>query len=393
MGIHVIAVTSSSGLPLFSRHRGASESLAFSIVGSLNGVHMFGKSQQITIENAQSQDSSIIWKDFEDSITLIAVGTPAIESTLKELVHAVFQAMVLCVGVEELRTIRSVERLKRELRACFPIVDRLLECLDTGERASARVPLLPLVEVVLHEENTVLQSRLDSFAESVESLFACLLLDGCVAVATLGWWELAVEERKLLSLVVAANTATTSSDIPVFLPCKSPSVPFRLVSVCLVAGAWVSVLCGPAPDLATVEQLAANWWRRSVATLATTLHNQGNLPASLQLNQGIQGLLLIHCDIGKFVLCHNLANKKDTRPPSDILRNFYYNTAIHLHKQDLPQKALETYWCSEYHKVHALRSSSNLLCVLYSSAVPTHTMRLMTQQTLQALISEKQFCW
>ncbi|KAG8328034.1 protein fuzzy homolog [Homalodisca vitripennis] len=393
MGIHVVAVTSSSGLPLFTRHRGASEQLEFSVIGSLNGVHMFSKSQKVILDNTQTQDSSIVWKDFEDSVTLIAVGSPASEGTLKELVQAVFQAMVLSVGLEEIKVIRSVERLKRDLRTCYPIIDRLLECLDTGERTSVRTPLLPLAEVVLHEENSVLQARLDSFAETLETLFACLLLDGCIAVATPGWWELAVEERKLLGLVVAANANTTSIDIPVFLPCKSPSVPFRLVGVCLLSGVWVCGLCGPTPDLVTVEQLAAGWWRRSLPTLSSALHAPATLPASLQLHQGIQGLLLVHCEVGKFVLCHNSANKKDSRPPSDVLRNFYYHTAIHLHKQDLPQKVLESYWCSEYHKVHALRSGSNLLCVLYSSAVPTHTMRLMTQQTLQAIVADKQLCW
>lgn len=50
------------------------------------------------------------------SVTLMAVGSPASEELLHELVQAVFQAMVLSVGLEELKTIRSVERLKRDLR-------------------------------------------------------------------------------------------------------------------------------------------------------------------------------------------------------------------------------------------------------------------------------------
>lgn len=68
------------------------------------------------------------------------------------------------------------------------------------------------------------QSCLDGFAESLDSLFACIVLEDCVAVATPGWWELAAEERKLLALVIAVTTNTSATDIPVFLPCKSPSV-------------------------------------------------------------------------------------------------------------------------------------------------------------------------
>lgn len=53
----------------------------------------------------------------------------------------------------------------------------------------------------------------------------------------------------------------------------------------------------------------------------------------------------------------------------------------------------ETYWCSEYHKCHAFKSNDNILCILYSSSVPTHAMRLITQRTLKQLIAEKQLCW
>jgi hypothetical protein len=45
------------------------------------------------------------------------------------------------------------------------------------------------------------------------------------------------------------------------------------------------------------------------------------------------------------------------------------------YEQPSTSAALETYWCSEYHKCHALRRGATLLCVLYASAVPIHTMR------------------
>lgn len=38
-------------------------------------------------------------------------------------------------------------------------------------------------------------------------------------------------------------------------------------------------------------------------------------------------------------------------------------------------KSSEMYWCSEYHKCHAYRLDGNLICVLYTAAIPTHTMR------------------
>lgn len=55
--------------------------------------------------------------------------------------------------------------------------------------------------------------------------------------------------------------------------------------------------------------------------------------------------------------------------------------------------AKETYWCSEYHKCHALREGDQIFCVLYTSIVPTHTMRLITQKTLKTLLADKQVFW
>lgn len=395
MGVHVIGLTMSGGIPLFTRHRGNVESLPFSLVASLNGVHMFSKSQNMIIESTQTQDSSVVWKDFADSITLIAIGSLTNDSSLQELLNGVFNAMVLCVGIDELKNMRNVERLKRDLRSCYPLIDRLLECLDLGDRPSVHVNLLSLVEVMMCEENLSLQNYLETFAEGLESLFACVMLENCVAVATAGWWELTTEERRLLSLVVSTATNNTAIDVPVFLPCKSPSVPFRLVSVCLINGVWVSALCGPTPDLSAVEHLAGKLWRPAVDTLRSALQTYPrNIPHTLQIHQGLLGLLLINCEVGKFVLSHGaVGNKKESRSPADVLRTFYLQTAIHLAKQDLKQRVIESYWCSEYHKLHALRSGNNLMCALYSSAVPTHTMRLITQHTLQMLVSDKQLCW
>lgn len=43
--------------------------------------------------------------------------------------------------------------------------------------------------------------------------------------------------------------------------------------------------------------------------------------------------------------------------------------------KDRMEKSSEMYWCSDYHKCHAYRLENNLICVLYTAAIPTHTMR------------------
>lgn len=95
----------------------------------------------------------------------------------------------------------------------------------------------------------------------------------------------------------------------------------------------------------------------------------------------------------------------------DILRSFYYQAVLNylvakddkILAEDTEQTSenvdlkenvgKETYWCSEYHKCHAVRVNENILCVLYNSSIPTHAVRLVTQKTLKMLISDKQVCW
>lgn len=56
-------------------------------------------------------------------------------------------------------------------------------------------------------------------------------------------------------------------------------------------------------------------------------------------------------------------------------------------------KAKETYLCSEYHKCHAIKHSDYILCILYTSMIPTHTMRLISQKILKTMFSDKQGYW
>ncbi|XP_063241885.1 protein fuzzy homolog [Bacillus rossius redtenbacheri] len=405
MTAHLMCLTSSGGLPLFTRKRGDGETLPFSIVASLNGVHMFGKSQNMVLKSTSTEDMTVVWQTMEDSLVLIAAAYGASESLLEQLLTSVFHAMVLTVGIGELRSPRNIERLKRELRACYPLLDRLLECLDSGDR-SLRTDLLGLVEIVLCSENYLLQNFVEAYAESVDSLYGCLMVRGRVAVATASWWELHPEEKKLLSLLVSGDDTCTARDIPVFLPLKSPSVPFRLVTVLLAGGAEACVLCGPAPSLGEAEQAAARGWRGALGLLRSAAQScPRGFPAALQLDTGVMGLLLIDRSCGKFLLSRNQSSdgSEDARSPSgahrlDVLRTFYHQAALPFFAQPRPDSpestpALETYWCSEYHKCHALRSGVTLLLVLYGSAVPVHTMRLITRRTLKFLTSDKQLCW
>ncbi|XP_021921650.1 protein fuzzy homolog isoform X2 [Zootermopsis nevadensis] len=392
--------------------------LPFSVVASFNGVHMFGKSHSVVLRSTSTQETVILWKVREDSVTLIAAACGASEMLLDQLLTSVFHAMVLAVGINELCSTRNAERLKRELRICYPLVDHLLECVEatgTDLTATCNNDILGLVEVMLCPENHLLQSLVDAWAECMDSLYGFLLIRGCVAVATSSWWQLDPEEKKLLALLVSVKGTCKTCDIPVFLPCKSPAVPFRLIVCGLTGGIQICALCGPSPPLTEVEYVSIQCWKGAVDILrAAERCFPRNFPPCIQLDSGVLGILLVDRQAGKFLLSRNQcadAGKKESQSPSgahrlDVLRTFYHQVADTFmnHSSDNSEgaaaceqpstsAALETYWCSEYHKCHALRHGATLLCVLYASAVPIHTMRLITQRTLKFLTADKQLCW
>uniref|UniRef100_A0A0V0GCA6 Uncharacterized protein n=1 Tax=Triatoma dimidiata TaxID=72491 RepID=A0A0V0GCA6_TRIDM len=396
MGANIICVTSSGGLPLFNRSKGNIEQLPFPIVGSLNGVHMFGKSHGLHIESAETKNMTVVWKEYEASVILMAVAYLNGQKILTDILDAIFGSMILIVGIEEIKDIKNVERLKRELRACYPIIDKILECLDFGDRNSGgNTNILGLSETILCKENGTLMTCLESYVESVGSLFGCITIENCIAAATEGWWELSQLERKLLSHLMTSNSDCTALDIPVFLPCKSPNVPFRLVGLCLVNSIWVSILCGPTPEISSIEQICYQCWAPVLSTVRAALNvYPRNLPASVQLHPTILGLLLVNVAFGKYVLSSNLnVNKKDSRSSGEVLKTFYYEAVTGLINKETKDIPLETYWCSEYHKLHALRNGDDVICLLYNHMVPTHTMRLITKETLISIIGVDGILW
>lgn len=243
------------------------------------------------------------------------------------------------------------------------------------------------------QENQALQNCLDNYVEVIESLYGCITVHGRVAVATSTWWDLEHDEKKLLNILMSVtNNNSSSSDVPVFLPHKSPSVPFRLVALRLINGVDISMLCGPNPPLGEIEQNILQIWRPMIEILRSAEKTYPrNFPANISLDSNVLGFLLVNVAVGKFLVSRNL-NKKESCSLSgshrlNILRTFYNQSASVFLIPD-PKKStqengdsevndtpLETYWCSEYHKCHGTRSGTNLICVLYAASVPTHTMR------------------
>ncbi|XP_043915565.1 protein fuzzy homolog isoform X2 [Protopterus annectens] len=378
-GIHLLCLTASSGVPLYCRSRGTSRQLPFSVIGSLNGVHMFGSNQDVLLAGTNTENANVVWRVFSDSVTLIVLSLyeSATDVYLNKLLENVFSAMVLLVGLEDLVNIKNVERLKRDLRACYKLIDSFLEMPErTGD-------LTQCVDCVLVQDGSVLQDCLDTFTQAAQSNFGCIMMSGKVVVATEKWWRLAPQDVMMLAWLVASLIPCTSRDYPVYLPQGSPTVPHRLLTFLLVPGVEVCILCGPVPSLQEVErELVERFWKPLAEPLKACLRMQvRSFPASVPLDRGIIGLLLINREQSKCLYT------VQANPSEDAARQAHYEEF----QAGFTHHAVQCYTVSEDHKCYGLQTGQHQLFILFRSEVPTFALRNIATKTLLVFTKEWAF--
>ncbi|XP_047384377.1 protein fuzzy homolog isoform X2 [Sciurus carolinensis] len=325
--VHLLCLAASSGVPLFCRSsRGgahARQQLPFSVIGSLNGVHMFGQNLEVQLSSARTKDTTVVWKSFHDSITLIVLSSEegTSELRLERLLQMVFGAMVLLVGLEELTNIRNVERLKKELRASYHLIDSFLGDSELiGD-------LTQCVDCVIPPEGSLLQEALSGFAEAMGTAFVSLVVSGRVVSATEGWWRLGTPEAVLLPWLVGSLPPQATRDYPVYLPHGSPTVPHRLLTLTLLPGLELCLLCGPRPPLSQLDpQLLERWWQPLLDPLRACLPlGPRGLPDGFPLHTDILGLLLLHLELKRCLFTVEPLGNKEPSPEQRrrLLRHFY----------------------------------------------------------------------
>ncbi|XP_028986693.1 protein fuzzy homolog [Betta splendens] len=417
----LLCLTASSGVPLFTR--GASKQLPFSVIGSLNGVHMFGGGQGVVLSGCETEGGGkVVWRVFQDSVMLIAVnggGQGGVgcsreeEVRLQRLLENVWNCMVLVLGQDELANIRNVERLKRDLRSCFGLIDQMLEERQEGVLGS----LTHCADLLLPPNPTLLQEAVDGFAEAADSEFGCLIIHGRIAAATEKWWRLAPQEVVLLSALIRSlsDSASASCDYPVFLPHGSPTVAHRLLRFQLLPGADVCVLCGPSPSLHTAETgLVGRFWAPLVETLRDCLAvGERCVPQAVNLRPDVLALLLINRETRRSVssVLHPLA---DAPPPSkarcwELLKLFYiFSTTRYFTQEEsvcvsteesgprgrandfargFSHQPLQCYLVTEECKSYALQTPQHQLFLLFPPSVPTFVLRTAATQTLSDVVA------
>ena len=236
---YVICVTL-DGIPLFSIAEGELPTLSFPVMGSLNAIHMFAKGNHVELGCTTADGAKIIWKEY-GSIKLIFVNfTNVSDFYLTSQLDCLYKCMVMVLGAHEFSKITNIEKLKKKIRLCFPFI---VSFLNSNYLLSN---VTHLTDVVITADSGLLQNYLNSFAEECQSEFGFLTFNRKVAVGTEKFWHLApIETSLVLHLLDSLSTSSTAVDIPIYLPHGSPTVPHRLVSICLIENVHVVLICGP----------------------------------------------------------------------------------------------------------------------------------------------------
>ncbi|CAM5131288.1 unnamed protein product [Natator depressus] len=404
--VTLLCLTASSGVPLFCRSMGAASKhqLPFPVIGSLNGVHMFGANLDVLLTAACTTNTHVVWRVFHNSITLIVLSSEegASDFALGRLLDNAFSAMVLILGLEELVNVRNIERLKKDLRACYKLIDSFLAPLErSGD-------LTQCVECVPVPHGAVLQECLEAFAGAAESRFGCLVAGGRLALATEPWWQLAPQELLLLSWLVGSLPPHAARDYPIYLPHGSPTVSSPPAPhLPAAARPEACLICGPSPALHTVEtELVPRFWKPLLEPLQACVSPQPHgLPHGTTLPPGVLAFLLIHRE--------QRSSQSSVQPPGSggeglsprcrahALRHFYaLVTACYFpwegnpappqepFQASFPHCARHCYVVSATHKAYAIHAPQHQLFLLLAPHVPTFALRPLATRTLQRLTGD-----
>uniref|UniRef100_A0A2I3H104 Fuzzy planar cell polarity protein n=1 Tax=Nomascus leucogenys TaxID=61853 RepID=A0A2I3H104_NOMLE len=349
--VHLLCLAASSGVPLFCRSsRGgapARQQLPFSVIGSLNGVHMFGQNLEVQLSSARTENTTV----------------------------------VLLVGLEELTNIRNVERLKKDLRASYCLIDSFLGDSELiGD-------LTQCVDCVIPPEGSLLQ-----------------VLGMLWKLSYLFCWPWLVS-NPWAQAVLPPQPPITARDYPEYLPHGEPHgewVPHRLLTLTLLPSLELCLLCGPSPPLSQLyPQLLERWWQPLLDPLRACLPlGPRALPSGFPLHTDILGLLLLHLELKR---CLFTVEEPSPEQRRRLLRNFYTlvtsthfppepgppeKTEDEVYQAQLPRACYLVLGTEEPGtgvRLVALQLGLRRLLLLLSPQSPTHGLRSLATHTLHAL--------
>lgn len=409
-----------NGIPLFSKNVGHSIAVPFPVVGSLNGVHMFAKSKGVETGCTRTETGALFWKEYENlKFILISMENKCNEKYLEMLLDNFYKSMIMSIGETEITKTNNVERLKKKIKLCSPLLGVMLT-------PSKIIPTLTqMTETLLISNANVLENYLTTFTENLDSEFGCVTLDGRIAVATEKFWQLQTIETSLLSYVIYNLRNVAASDTPVYLPNGSPVVPHRLIIVTLIERVQVAIVCGPEPSLHDIQtKYIAHFWSPLVPYLRESLRSVlRSFPPELKVDHNVLGFILLNVADGRSLISFHTHSKNtaadeessglmaDAREREQALGEFYLtaNDYLKTNGDDVDDdstaadneatngcgggdanesEAREMYLCHDTHKCYAMKTAYHEIYVLFSRVTPTYAMGMLTKSTFKIVTKE-----
>nr|CAG4642556.1 EOG090X07E6 [Evadne anonyx] len=333
-----------------------------------------------------------------ESYTCTAIGRlSTVSEDSEHTLDIIFQTMVFYLGLDDLLNLKNVERTKKDLKLCYPLIDKILDSLNPQEDWDNFCDITNCSDVLSCPERLTLKTTLNSFTESVGTVFGCLRIHQKTAVATANWWTLDSAELLQIQLLCSNNSNDTGIDIPIYLPVRSPKTAFRLVCWKLTQHSDICLLCGPTPSLSELERETKRFWR----TVFTALKSAeacypANIPPEITLDPSLLSYLLINYEERRAlssltpqsgdVPTHLTAVRK-----RDILRTFYKTVVGNM--ISLPGDSKEVFMNFEYYVCHAWKKEPYLMLILYPTGLHNHFMRSITRDALRLLSCDKNCKW
>ena len=409
MSCYILCLTL-DGIPLFCRTKGNLPSLPFSAMGPLNAVHTFSKNHDVNLLNTTTDNARIYWKEVNANIKLISVNFEKDVSDfhLDILLQTIFNAMVMCVGLSDLEDVSNIGRLKKQLRACYPIIDSFLSHTDIiGD-------ICQYPDVILCPESNMLQECLDTFSNSCGSEFSCILVHKRIAVASEKWWQLKSYETLIILFLVSSLQVSDSRDIPIYLPHGSPDIPHRLITISLVENVQMLLICGPQPSLHHVvnRYMKSPHLTSTIQILrAATRSYPRNFPPEIKLDANLLGFIIINSDKGKcfsslYPQGHTTGAESSTLSSAErrlkTLISFYHSVVSRFFPSvnsfsepnresvcETGQEISDVYRCIHSCKCCALQTSNHTIFTIFSNDIPTYALSNVTLMTLKRFTRDK----
>lgn len=283
MSAHLVGVSALGGVPLFSRQVGQNcdQQVPFATLAALNGVNLFSRLNDANLETTGTKNAKIRWKVYHNNIVLILVATTAIDGhgrveritdrCVQHMLDMIFESLVLTSGIDDLCD-QNIERLKRSLKAAYPLVDYLLEQLITPEaHMTILTQSVPYTYLDASVVGDFIPTLIESYAHLCQSDFACVLVNGKMLAATKSWWQRISHTRDAAMVTAMVNCITPSletamncvKEFSIYLPENCPNSVSRLVVAKINPGIVLVVLCGESPSLEVITTEALHPMKES----------------------------------------------------------------------------------------------------------------------------------